>query len=73
MPEEKQDRVTVEDLKSLIRRYADQNLPGWACVGVSIRVGQIGASVTETLVILPADTLPIETSPSASTFATPGE
>jgi len=39
--------------KDVVRRYADENLPGWACVGVSFRLGEVGAHVAETLLVLP--------------------
>lgn len=45
--------MSAEELKAKVREYADEHLPGWACAGVSFRLGEIGASVTETLVVLP--------------------
>lgn len=48
-------KVTAEEVKALVRRYAEDNLPGWACAGVSFRLGDVGSSITETLVVLPED------------------
>lgn len=48
-------KVTAEDVKEVVRRYAEDNLPGWACAGVSFRLGDVGASITETLVVLPCE------------------
>jgi hypothetical protein len=52
MSEGKTERVTAEDVKEVVRRYAEQNVPGCACAAVSFRVGEIGAAVTETLLVL---------------------
>lgn len=45
--------MSAEELKNYVRQYAEEHLPGWACAGVSIRLGEIGSHVTETLVVLP--------------------
>lgn len=47
--------MTAEELKAHVRTYAEEHLPGWACIGVSVRLGSIGSHVTETLVVLPDD------------------
>lgn len=54
--------VTAEDLKAVARSYADRHLPGWACAGISFRVGEIGSCITEMLLVMPA---------SANTGGTP--
>ncbi len=48
--------MTAEQLKDAVRAYANKNLPGWACSGISFRLGEIGAHITETLVVLPTET-----------------
>ncbi len=45
--------ITAEDVKVLVRGYADQQLPGWECGEVSLRVGDIGEMKEETLLVLP--------------------
>lgn len=45
--------MTAEELKTAVRAYADEHLPGWGCIGVSIRLGSVGSHVTETLIVLP--------------------
>lgn len=37
-----QNAVTAEDVKEVIRRYADEHFPGWRSAGVSIRLGEVG-------------------------------
>ena len=44
---------TAEDVKEVIRRYAEQNLPGRACAGVTIRVGDGPDLDVEELLVLP--------------------
>jgi hypothetical protein len=44
--------MSAEELKTAARQYADEHLPGWAVVGISFRMGDVGAHVTETLVVL---------------------
>lgn len=60
--------MTAEELKECVRNYADENLPGWACAGVSFRIGDIGASITETLVVSNSDPI---SGPSTSTTLEP--
>lgn len=53
MSDERNSRVTAEDVKEVVRRYAEQNCPGWQCAGVSIRVGPLAENKEESLLILP--------------------
>lgn len=49
-------KITAEQVKDFIRRYAEQEHPDWGCASVSVRIGSPGAHVTETLVTYPAVT-----------------
>jgi hypothetical protein len=53
MPVEILGCVTAEDVKEVVRRYADQNVPGWECGGVSLRVGPVAACCEETILVMP--------------------
>lgn len=57
----KRQKVTAEDVKKVLREYAEDNLPGWACASASFRIGDIGSHITESLVVQP-------TPPSASEY-----
>ncbi len=56
--------MTAEELKDCVRHYAEEHLPGWACAAVSFRIGEIGAHVTESLVVLNQPDRPLASSDS---------
>jgi hypothetical protein len=45
-------KTTAEDVKDVVRRYCEENLPGWACAAVSVMVGEPGEDETERLLVL---------------------
>lgn len=59
-PTHAESLITAEALKDLVRRYAEQNpnLAGWACASISFRVGKVGESETETLLVMPGAVTP---------------
>lgn len=46
--------VSAEDVKAVVRAYADAHFPGWECASATIRVGEIMNATEECLLILPA-------------------
>jgi hypothetical protein len=44
--------TTAEDVKRVLREYADENLPGWECAAASFRVGKVGEVPEEQLVVV---------------------
>lgn len=58
--------MSAEELKAKVREYVEEHLPGWACASVSVRVGEIGSHITETLIVLPKALSEAPTSPPAS-------
>lgn len=64
-------KVTAEDVKEIVRRYAEDNLPGWACAGVSFRVGPIPDAQSESLLVMPTRS-EAASSPLPEAGGTPG-
>lgn len=51
--------MTAHELKEAVREYANDNLPGWECAGVVIRMGRGPESDSERLVVLPTSDEPV--------------
>lgn len=51
--------MTAHELKEAVREYANDNLPGWECAGVVIRLGRGSDSESERLVVLPTSDEPV--------------
>lgn len=63
MDAEPNRKITAEDVKDIVRRYADQDFPGWACASVAIRVGGLTDGVEEVLLVLPLANRPTPSDP----------
>ena len=50
---EQGDKLTAEEVKELVRRYADQEFPGWRVAGAFVAVGAFGEDDRETLLVSP--------------------
>lgn len=57
--------TTAEDVKRVLREYANDNHPGWTCAGASVRVGEIRDAQNEVLLLLPV--IPPEGTPPPPT------
>jgi hypothetical protein len=51
--------MSAQELKDCVRQYAQENLPGWECAGVVIRVGRGPDAEAERLVVLPTSDEPV--------------
>lgn len=45
--------VSADELKELVRAYAAEHLPGWACGSVMLRRGEGANLVIEEILVLP--------------------
>lgn len=63
---------SAEELKADVRKYADENAPGWEVASVSIRVGKLEDGLSETLLVLPLSAPPPPPGGPAGREGTPG-
>lgn len=57
MPAESKQAPTAEELKEMVRRYADAHAPGWSTAGIMVRLGTGQQMAVEELLVLPSPRL----------------